>query len=198
MVVGAIALVLALAGSSVAAPVRALVTGKQIRNGSVTGADVRNRSLTARDFKTASLPAGPTGPAGAPGAPGAPGEDGAAGKDGAPGLVRAYAVINGTDLEFRNGSRHPGITGVRGLGDGAFCLALAPGIDAATAVPAVTVDTPGTPSLGGDADVPHAMVDRQIDCDADEIGVRTRLMFFNGGALEGDGDFDVDFSILVP
>ena len=211
MVVASLALVMALAGSSVAAPIRAaasaLVTGKQIKNGTVTGSDVRDRSLTARDFKAGALPAGPTGPAGASGVPGrdgvsgkdgAPGKDGAAGKDGAPGLVRAYAAINGIDHEFRAGTSHSGVVGVRNIGDGVHCIALAPGIDPATAAPSVTVDTPGSLPQGNDAESPHAMVDRGIACDADEIGVRTMILFFTNGVLDVDASIDLDFTILVP
>jgi hypothetical protein len=205
IVVAGLALVLALAGSSVAAPIRAgasaLVTGKQIKNGTLTGSDVRNGSLTARDFKAGALPAGPTGPTGASGLAGkdgAPGTNGAAGKDGAPGLVRAYAAINGIDHEFRAGTSHSGVVGVRNIGDGVHCIALAPGIDPATAVPSVTVDTPGNLPQGNDAESPHAMVDRAIACDADEIGVRTMILFFTNGVLDVDASIDLDFTILVP
>jgi len=211
MVVAGLALVLALAGSSIAAPIRAaassLVTGKQIKNGSVTGSDVRNGSLTARDFKAGALPAGPIGPAGAagaagsdgaPGEDGAPGKDGAPGEDGAPGLVRAYAAINGVDHELRAGTSHAGVLGVRQVGEGAHCIALAPGIDPATVVPAVAVDTPSSPLLGDGADLPHVAVDRGIECGADEIGVSTMLLSFANGLLEADGRTDLDFTILVP
>jgi hypothetical protein len=54
-----------------AAEASRLMTGKQIKDGSLTGADVKNKSLTPDDF-TGSVqgPQGPAGPAGAQGAPG--------------------------------------------------------------------------------------------------------------------------------
>jgi hypothetical protein len=97
MVIAMAAVVLASAGSATAAR---LITGKQIRDGSVTSGDIRNRSLTGQDIKSRSVeasdlsasalrfgaassapvpaPAGPAGPAGPPGAPGAPGPTGIA------------------------------------------------------------------------------------------------------------------------
>jgi hypothetical protein len=51
MVVAIAALVMSLGGSAYAL----VITGKQIRNGSVTGKDVRNRSLTGRDVRNRSL-----------------------------------------------------------------------------------------------------------------------------------------------
>ena len=47
MVVAMVALVMSLGGSAYAL----VVTGKQIRNGSVTAKDIRNRSLTGRDIR---------------------------------------------------------------------------------------------------------------------------------------------------
>jgi hypothetical protein len=58
----------------------ALVTGKQIKDGSVTGIDIRNDSLRAREFGRLSSgpsgiqgPAGPQGPRGPQGPPGTSG-----------------------------------------------------------------------------------------------------------------------------
>jgi len=51
MVVAVTALVLSLGGSAYAL----VITGKQIRNGSVTAADVRNRSLTGTDIRRDKL-----------------------------------------------------------------------------------------------------------------------------------------------
>ena len=70
-----------------------LVTGKQIKdgtvrgrdvgNGSLSGADVADRSLTPADFSgSVQGPAGPQGPAGAPGPTGSPGQRGPAGDPG--------------------------------------------------------------------------------------------------------------------
>jgi hypothetical protein len=51
MVVAVVALVMSLGGSAYAL----VVTGKQIRNGSVTGKDIRNRSLTGNDVRRDKL-----------------------------------------------------------------------------------------------------------------------------------------------
>ena len=88
-----IALFFALAGSSLAEPVRSaatrLITGKHVKDNSLTGRDVKDRSLTARDFKGdlsgTPGPAGPQGPPGSPGSQGAPGERGERGERGATG-----------------------------------------------------------------------------------------------------------------
>jgi len=61
-----------------------LLTGKNIKNGSLTGLDVKNNSLTSadvknlkrRDFAAGQLPAGDRGPAGAAGAKGDKGDAG--------------------------------------------------------------------------------------------------------------------------
>ena len=69
-----------------------MLSGKQIRNGSITGADVRDRSLTAADFNGSVQgprglpglqgPIGPMGLTGPMGLPGARGENGPAGPQG--------------------------------------------------------------------------------------------------------------------
>jgi hypothetical protein len=51
MVVALTALVMSLGGSAYAL----VITGKQIRNGSVTGKDIRNRSLTTKDVRNRTL-----------------------------------------------------------------------------------------------------------------------------------------------
>jgi hypothetical protein len=76
------AVVLASVGSATAAR---LITGKQIKDGSITSRDVKNGSLTKADFKSGQLGVGPQGPQGQPGGPGpegAPGDDGDDGTDG--------------------------------------------------------------------------------------------------------------------
>jgi hypothetical protein len=83
-----VALMVAIGGSSFAAPVRdaakKLITGKQVKRSTLTGAHIKNGSLGAADFG-GSLPAGPQGPQGdrGPAGPaGARGPEGPAGKDG--------------------------------------------------------------------------------------------------------------------
>jgi hypothetical protein len=82
-----------------------LVTGKQIKDGSITGQDIKKRSINAArlterlqdkiDKRGASGPAGPAGAKGDTGAAGPKGDTGPAGPagaNGAPGQDAAYAV----------------------------------------------------------------------------------------------------------
>ena len=76
VVLGVLALVIAMTGSAVGA---SLITGKQIKNSSITGKDVKNKSLTKSDFRGSLRgPRGLTGPQGPPGATGATGAPGPA------------------------------------------------------------------------------------------------------------------------
>jgi hypothetical protein len=93
-VISVIALFVALGSSATAA---ILITGKNVKDGSLTGADVKNnslgsvdvkdRNLLAKDFKLGQLPAGPRGPQGPTGASGATGPAGANGTNGATNVV---------------------------------------------------------------------------------------------------------------
>jgi hypothetical protein len=86
-----------LGGSSVAAPVRdaasRLITGKQVKDGSLTTKDVKNGSLLSADFKPGQVSAGAQGPKGDPGAPGDKGEKG---DKGAPGPAAQPLVVDQT------------------------------------------------------------------------------------------------------
>jgi hypothetical protein len=110
MVVALLALVLAAASGGVAA---SLITGAQVRDGSLTGADVRNRSLGTIDLRPAAVrslrglrgapgavgAAGPAGPAGIQGPAGAAGHAGAQGPPGAAifdGPIPAGKTVTGT------------------------------------------------------------------------------------------------------
>lgn len=62
VLVAVIALLLTVGGTAVAAR---LITGKDVKNGSLTGKDVKNKSLTPKDFRGSVQ--GPAGPAGAQG-----------------------------------------------------------------------------------------------------------------------------------
>ena len=95
MLVAIAAVVLASAGSATAAR---LITGKQIKNGSITSTDVKNGSLVRGDFKSGKLPSGPRGAQGAPGPRGPQGARGAAGTNGF-GVLR-YPAVSQT---FTNG-----------------------------------------------------------------------------------------------
>jgi hypothetical protein len=79
MVVGMIALFVALSGTAVATT-SALITGAQIKNNSISGVDIKNKSLTPTDFRGSVR--GPAGPAGATGATGPAGPIGATGTAG--------------------------------------------------------------------------------------------------------------------
>ncbi len=62
LAVALVALFVALGGSAYAA---LIITGKNVKNGSLTTKDVKNKSLLAGDFKAGQLPAGPAGKNGA-------------------------------------------------------------------------------------------------------------------------------------
>jgi len=80
----AVAAVTTLVGFGGSATAAALVTGRQIKDGTITSADIRNDSLTGVDVRDDSLTqadffdlvAGPTGPKGDPGPAGTPGSSG--------------------------------------------------------------------------------------------------------------------------
>jgi hypothetical protein len=86
MIVACLALLVALAGTSVAAVSQLLprnsVGTPQLRNNAVTSKKVKNASLLRVDFKTGQVPVGPTGPAGATGATGPVGSTGPKGPTG--------------------------------------------------------------------------------------------------------------------
>jgi hypothetical protein len=96
-VTSVIALFIALGGSATAA---ILITGKNVKNGSLTGADVKTNSLgtkqimngdlLAEDFKAGQFPAGAQGLQGPPGANGTNGTNGTNGADGAAGPSDIY------------------------------------------------------------------------------------------------------------
>lgn len=95
-----IATVLLMIGGAGGAVAGSLITGKQIKDGSISSADVKDKSLAAADLAPAARaalsgqtgpagttgPAGPAGPAGAAGARGAQGERGTAGPAGPTGM----------------------------------------------------------------------------------------------------------------
>jgi len=83
-----------------------LLTGKDIKNGSLTGADLRNGSLGAKEFSDSALdqlsvrgPAGPNGPAGGAGPKGDTGPQGPKGEKGDPGGV-GPTVIRSDGITF--------------------------------------------------------------------------------------------------
>jgi hypothetical protein len=85
---------LVLAGTSIAqdavSSAASLVTGKQVKNGTLTGKDVKNHTLTKKDFKGSLR--GPAGPQGLQGAQGPQGEKGLQGEKGDTGAAGATNV----------------------------------------------------------------------------------------------------------
>lgn len=82
-VLAATALFVALGGTAMAGPVVDLITGKDVKDGSLTGRDVRNGTLRAADLNSSDLAAlRQTGPRGDAGPVGPQGERGAAGPQG--------------------------------------------------------------------------------------------------------------------
>jgi hypothetical protein len=79
-----IAVVAILAVTATTATAAALITGKQIKNGSVSGTDIKNRSLGAGELTRGARASlrGQKGADGAPGAKGDKGDSGAAGPKG--------------------------------------------------------------------------------------------------------------------
>jgi hypothetical protein len=79
MIVAMLALFVALTGTAVATT-SVLITGKQIKNGSITGLDIKNKSVTSKDIKGQLR--GARGLRGLTGATGAKGDKGDAGAPG--------------------------------------------------------------------------------------------------------------------
>ena len=101
-VVSTLALLFALAGTATAAGLPALITGQQIKNGSITGQDLADHSIGTDKLTNAALSdlkpvAASPGPAGAQGPAGPAGAAGADGADGAPGNAITLAGYVTTD-----------------------------------------------------------------------------------------------------
>jgi hypothetical protein len=119
-----LALFVALGGTSFAAAT--VITGKNVKNGSLTGKDVKNSSLTGGDVKNKSLaPAdfngSVQGPQGDTGPQGPKGDTGAAG---APGTARAYAYVDKAgDIDLARSTGFPaGNVHVGDPDSGLYCL----------------------------------------------------------------------------
>lgn len=80
-----------------------LITGAQVKDGSLTGADIKNRSLGAGELTLGARAAlaGPTGPVGKPGPAGPTGPQGPKGEQGAVGPSEVLAVrrTNGAGIQ---------------------------------------------------------------------------------------------------
>ena len=115
-VLATLALFVALGGGAYAAT---LITGKQIKDGSITSADIKNGSLIALDFKAGQLKTGPAGPAGPAGTAGTPG---AAGAPGAAGTALAFAHINADGTVDAANSKGIAAANVAKPGVGTYCV----------------------------------------------------------------------------
>lgn len=169
--------------SAVTATAAKLITGAQIKNGTITSADIRDGSIRAVDLAPGTATAGPVGAAGVQGAAGA---SGAAGVDGS---ARAFASVTPGAPPILNPGKVKGFVSVSQPSAGSYCLKLAPGIDRETTAPVAAVDFWTSP-----ADVAFIQVhSASADCTAtDEIQVVTRG---NDGSTFVD---NVGFHVLVP
>jgi hypothetical protein len=101
LVVAAALLMVGSAGGAVAG---SLITGKQIKDGTITSADVKDRSLATTDLSPAAITAlaGRSGPAGATGPAGPAGATGQAGVPGATGPVGPAGASGMDDVTIRS------------------------------------------------------------------------------------------------
>ncbi len=93
---GAVAVTFLLVTNPMVADAARMITGRDIKDGTVTSADIKNRSLLAKDFKDGELPMGTQGEPGAAGPMGPPGPSGPVGAEGATGPTGARGPT-GTD-----------------------------------------------------------------------------------------------------
>jgi hypothetical protein len=119
-----------------------LITGRQIRDGSVTARDLSSavrRELRRRAARGPAGPRGATGASGAAGAAGAAGRDGTTGAPGAPGLARAYGRVSaeGTASDAR------GVVAVGHPAVGEFCVSVDPAVEVAATAPVASIDYTG-------------------------------------------------------
>lgn len=95
-----------MAGGAGGAVAGSLITGKQVKDGSLTSADIKDKSLGTTDLSTAARkvlagqagPSGPAGPAGPPGAAGPTGPVGPVGPVGATGARGATGPAGPTGM----------------------------------------------------------------------------------------------------
>lgn len=136
----ALALVVGAGGTATAAK---LITGKNIKDGSVTGADIKNRSLTGADVKDRSLKASDLAKGVLPTVVAVPGQPGATGPSGPPGAAAFGSLVYAKGGPFDNpaGEVSKGAVvcpeGRYAIGGGAWGDAEAPG-------QAVTASAPAT------------------------------------------------------
>jgi hypothetical protein len=174
LVVACLALLVALGGTSIAAVsqlAKNSVGTPQLKNNAVVSSKVRNGSLLAADFKQGQLPSGPQGPQGPQG------EKGDRGEPGAPGSARAYATMRPDECFGTGGActiyNVKGISSIRRIATGTYCVAPASGLSFAGITPALTTDDSNSGPANGFG-VPVVAYSSLVGPCADtEIKVRT-------------------------
>jgi hypothetical protein len=192
VILGIIAVILAVAGTATAA---SLITGANVKDGSLTGADVKNGSLTSKDLSAATV----KGLSGQDGTNGAKGDTGATGAEGDTGATGATGPKGDTGAAGADGTK--GDTGAAGAdgtngaagADGADGTNGAAGADGAKGDPGTNgvsnIILDGTPFL--------AAADRGADADTDPT-----LGSYKGGKLFRDltlqpGKYDIEATMSV-
>lgn len=135
LVIAMVALVVAVSGGGQAiadgaAAAAKLITGKQVKNGSLTLADFK--ASERAKLRGAAGPAGPAGPKGDTGATGATGAAGAAG------TARAYALVS--DAGTLTAAKSKGVVAVTRPQTGVYCVKLDAAIDASTVEAVATLN----------------------------------------------------------
>jgi hypothetical protein len=139
LVISVVALFVALGGTSYAVTV---VTGKNVRDGSLTGKDVKDNSLTSGDVRNGSLRLRDFRSGELANTPGARGPAGPAGPAGAPGSAIAFARVAANGDVDAAASKNIAVLPTT-AGDGIYCL----DVTAGTAKNiALTIDISGADS----------------------------------------------------
>jgi hypothetical protein len=163
VLVGVVASMLLVGGAGATAAT--LITGKQIKDGTITGKDVKNKSLTAKDFRgSVQGPTGLQGPTGPQGATGPQGPRGLQGAVGTGGIVSVESV-HGADVPVTIGQSSVEATVLCPAGETAFGGGGVAGDGDAVLTDSYSISQVSPPrtgwlviarNLGGNADTVHA------------------------------------------
>lgn len=222
-VMATVAIFLSLGGTAYAAVV---ITGKNVKNGTLEGLDVRNGSLTGADIRNGSIDstklsakarsqlkgtpgdagrAGSDGISGAPGAKGSDGRsgadgssgnDGQAGSDGAPGIVGELDDLQGIPCVRASAAGTVSMT-FTATGDASFFCELLMEPDALEENDASTSASPVT--FQGAGRTVHASVDANVAPRGDDDWYTFTVTNYgsNGGNLAIDLDAESDRSSMT-